>query len=63
MVSKNLAAYEPQKQTRSVLLHWRLPEEWAEVLHEWVHVLRSVSSIHAEPTFPHLVGRQARLAI
>lgn len=36
MVAKNLAAYEPAKQTRSVLLYWRLPEEWAEVLHEWV---------------------------
>jgi len=36
MVSKNLAAYEPAKQTRAVILHWRLPEEWAEVLHEWV---------------------------
>ncbi|KAF8573755.1 ESCRT-II complex vps25 subunit, partial [Ramaria rubella] len=36
MVSQNLAAYEPPKQTRSVILHWRLPEEWAEVLHEWV---------------------------
>ena len=36
MVSNNLAAYEPSKQTRSVLLFWRLPEEWAEVLHSWV---------------------------
>jgi ESCRT-II complex subunit len=36
MVSKNLAVYEPAKQTRAVLLYWRLPEEWAEVLHEWV---------------------------
>ena len=36
MVAKNLAVYEPPKQTRTVLLHWRLPEEWAEVLHEWV---------------------------
>jgi len=35
MVSKNLAVYEPAKQTRAVLLYWRLPEEWAEVLHEW----------------------------
>ncbi|KAF5316477.1 hypothetical protein D9619_006707 [Psilocybe cf. subviscida] len=35
MVEKNLAAYEPPKQTRSVLLHWRLPEEWAEVLYDW----------------------------
>ena len=36
MVSKNLAVYEPAKQTRAVLLYWRLPEEWAEVLYEWV---------------------------
>ena len=36
MVAKNLAVHEPAKQTRSVLLYWRLPEEWAEVLHEWV---------------------------
>ena len=36
MVAKDLAVYEPAKQTRSVLLYWRLPEEWAEVLHEWV---------------------------
>ena len=36
MASKNLAAYEPAKQTRAALLYWRLPEEWAEVLHEWV---------------------------
>jgi hypothetical protein len=36
MVSKNVAAYETPKQTRSVLLYWRLPEEWAEVLHGWV---------------------------
>ena len=36
MVAKDLAVYEPAKQIRSVLLYWRLPEEWAEVLHEWV---------------------------
>ncbi|KAK7048173.1 ESCRT-II complex subunit-domain-containing protein [Favolaschia claudopus] len=35
MVSKNVAIYEPPGQTRSVLLYWRLPEEWAEVLHQW----------------------------
>jgi hypothetical protein len=38
MVEKNLAVYEPPKQTRSVLIHWRLPEEWAEVLYDWVCV-------------------------
>jgi len=36
MVAKNLAVYEPPKQTRSVLIYWRLPEEWAEVLYDWV---------------------------
>ncbi|KAG2011978.1 hypothetical protein CC2G_012036 [Coprinopsis cinerea AmutBmut pab1-1] len=35
MVKKNQAAYEPPKQTKAVLLYWRTPEEWAEVLHEW----------------------------
>jgi len=35
MVSKNKATYEPPKQRRTVLLYWRLPEEWAEVLHDW----------------------------
>ena len=36
MVGENLAVYDAPKQTRSALLYWRLPEEWAEVLHEWV---------------------------
>jgi len=35
MVDKNLAVYEPPTQTRAALLYWRLPDEWAEVLHEW----------------------------
>jgi len=35
MVDKNVAAYEPVKQTRAVLVYWRLPEEWAEVLYDW----------------------------
>ena len=39
MVAKNLAGYEPPKQTRSVLIYWRLPEEWAEVLYDWVRQL------------------------
>jgi ESCRT-II complex subunit VPS25 len=51
MVGKNVAAYEPSRQTRSVLLYWRLPEEWAEALHSWVCTLRAivyrVRSIHA----------------
>ena len=38
MVDKDLAVYEP-KQTRTALLYWRLPEEWADVLYEWVCVV------------------------
>ena len=29
MVDENVAAYEPAKQTRAVLVYWQLPEEWA----------------------------------
>jgi ESCRT-II complex subunit VPS25 len=36
MAEKNLATYEPPKQARSILIYWRLPEEWAEVLYHWV---------------------------
>lgn len=36
MVANNLAVYDPPKQARSVLLYWRRPEEWADVLHSWV---------------------------
>jgi len=36
LINEGLAVYEPAKQTRVALLYWRLPEEWAEVLYEWV---------------------------
>ena len=51
MVSNNLAVYEPSKQTRSVLLFWRQPEEWAEVLHAWVGTIdgASFSDAHFGP--------------
>jgi len=45
MVAKNLAVYEPAKQTRSVILYWRLPEEWAEVLHEWASSTGQLNTI------------------
>jgi ESCRT-II complex subunit VPS25 len=45
MADKNLAIYEPPKQTRSVLIYWRLPEEWAEVLYEWVRAVLKVTGI------------------
>lgn len=43
-----MAVYEPTKQTRSVLLFWRQPEEWAEALHAWV--TSSVCSIEVRQT-------------
>ena len=46
MVATNLAVYEPAKQTRSVQLYWRLPEEWAEVLHEWVRLTQGLKCGH-----------------
>lgn len=39
LVAQGLAIYDPPKQTRSVLLYWRLPSEWAEILFEWVRPL------------------------
>ena len=36
IVAKNLTACYPVKQARSGLLYWRLLEEWAQALHEWV---------------------------
>jgi ESCRT-II complex subunit VPS25 len=53
MVSKNLAVYEPLKQTRSVLLYWRLPDEWAEVLHGWVCNLINITSPQRITDFLH----------
>ncbi|KAF9224063.1 ESCRT-II complex vps25 subunit [Gyrodon lividus] len=45
LVSKNVAIYEPAKQTRSVLLLWRLTEEWAEVLHSWATASGQLNTI------------------
>lgn len=36
MVTAGDAAYEPEKQTSTILLYWRRPEQWAETIHEWV---------------------------
>jgi len=45
LVSKNMAVYEPAKQTRSVLLFWRQPEEWAEALHAWATASGQLNTI------------------
>jgi hypothetical protein len=60
MVAKDLAVYEPAKQTRSVLLCWRLPEEWAEVLHEWVRPNDRALGLHTNHCVP--LSRHPRLA-
>lgn len=45
MVAKNLAVYEPVKQTRAVLLWWRTPDEWAEELHKWADSTGQLNTI------------------
>ncbi|KIK82564.1 hypothetical protein PAXRUDRAFT_153645 [Paxillus rubicundulus Ve08.2h10] len=45
LVANNVAVYEPAKQTRSVLLFWRLPEEWADVLHSWATASGQLNTI------------------
>ena len=36
MVAAGQAAYDPPGQAQAALLYWRTPDEWAQVLHEWV---------------------------
>ncbi|KAI0358209.1 ESCRT-II complex vps25 subunit [Trametes cingulata] len=45
MVSKGHAVYEPPKQTSSVLLYWRNPEEWAQVLYDWANSTGQLNTI------------------
>ncbi|KAG6811874.1 hypothetical protein H0H92_005450 [Tricholoma furcatifolium] len=45
MVTKGIAAYDPQKQTRSVLLYWRSPDDWAETLHSWATETAQLNTI------------------
>ncbi|KIM68273.1 hypothetical protein SCLCIDRAFT_1209691 [Scleroderma citrinum Foug A] len=45
LVSRNLAFYEPAKQARAVILLWRLPEEWADVLHSWATATGQLNTI------------------
>ncbi|KAG6888063.1 hypothetical protein C0995_010838 [Termitomyces sp. Mi166 len=56
LVAKDLAAYEPQKQTRSVLLYWRSPDEWAETLHSWATETAQLNTILTfyDITDPHI---------
>jgi len=45
MVSRQLAVYEPPKQTNSAILYWRSPDEWAEVLYDWADSTGQLNSI------------------
>ncbi|RDX54094.1 ESCRT-II complex vps25 subunit [Lentinus brumalis] len=45
MVAANQAMYEPPNQTSSVLLFWRSPEEWAQVLYDWANSTGHLNTI------------------
>ncbi|KAG8959512.1 hypothetical protein FRC03_007880 [Tulasnella sp. 419] len=45
MVSEGSAFYEPPKQNRSVIVCWKRPEEWAEVLFNWAHSTGQLNTI------------------
>ncbi|KAI0675586.1 ESCRT-II complex vps25 subunit [Trametes maxima] len=45
MVDKGHAVYEPPRQTSSVLLYWRSPEEWAQVLYDWANSTGQLNTI------------------
>ncbi|OAX34067.1 hypothetical protein K503DRAFT_869162 [Rhizopogon vinicolor AM-OR11-026] len=51
MVGKNVAVYEPPKQTRVAMLYWRLPEEWIDVLHPWLNTILTFYEI-SDPPIP-----------
>ncbi|KAJ8496039.1 hypothetical protein ONZ51_g1334 [Trametes cubensis] len=43
--TKGHAVYEPPRQTSSVLLYWRTPEEWAQVLYDWANSTGQLNTI------------------
>ncbi|KAI0794227.1 ESCRT-II complex vps25 subunit [Fomes fomentarius] len=45
MVASNHAVYDPPNQTSSALLFWRSPEEWAQVLYDWVNSTGHLNTI------------------
>ncbi|KAI0642006.1 ESCRT-II complex vps25 subunit [Trametes meyenii] len=45
MVERGHAVYEPPRQTSSVLLYWRSPEEWAQVLYDWANSMGQLNTI------------------
>ncbi|KAI3616420.1 vacuolar protein-sorting-associated, partial [Moniliophthora roreri] len=45
MVARGFAEYDPPRQTKSVLLYWQSPDEWAEALHSWVSSIGSLNKI------------------
>ncbi|KAB5594949.1 ESCRT-II complex VPS25 subunit [Ceratobasidium theobromae] len=45
LVSNKLAEYDPPNQTKSVIVYWRKPEEWAEALHDWANQTGQLNTI------------------
>ncbi|KAF8603758.1 ESCRT-II complex vps25 subunit [Ceratobasidium sp. AG-I] len=45
LVANKMADFEPSGQTRSVIVYWRRPEEWAEALHDWANQTGQLNTI------------------
>ncbi|QRV74071.1 vacuolar protein-sorting-associated protein 25 [Ceratobasidium sp. AG-Ba] len=45
LVANKMAEFEPSNQTRSVIVYWRRPEEWAEALHDWANQTGQLNTI------------------
>lgn len=40
MATQGSAAADPPKQTTTYLLYWRKPEEWGQLIYDWVSTAR-----------------------
>jgi len=61
LVAQNSATWEPNNQTRAVLVYWRSPEDWAETLHSWASTTGQLNTILTffeitEPPIPSLLS-------
>ncbi|BFZ64148.1 hypothetical protein YB2330_005287 [Saitoella coloradoensis] len=45
MVHDNQAAYVPNTQKQQLLLYWRKPAEWAELIYKWIDDTAQFNSV------------------
>ncbi|KIY46655.1 ESCRT-II complex, vps25 subunit [Fistulina hepatica ATCC 64428] len=45
LVARSQATYDPPNQTHTILLFWRTPEEWADVLYQWADTTGQLNTI------------------